>query len=527
MAEDKAKPTGTGKAVPATNRFVVSYRRAGRQGDPDKLKRARALFEQSFTRVLAGNVSILSQNEDAREDKRGIKIFESDYRDMNRLKKELPSDLIVERLITRKPSVALPFNASLSANQPLGKGNKLEFLAKCGGTPLAGVRANVNFLSRSYPSGEDANLSESHETDASGRVVIEYDGNAWQPVGATLMPKHSYWAPAPLTPPADCTIDFHPLPKNGPLGWWHHVVGLHGFDPKRGSGIRIGVIDTGVGPNANLNHIKSAGAFIDGRHDTGADAVRDCADHGTHVCGIIAALPPQPSADYAGIAPAAEVYAARVFPQGLNATQGDIANAIDTLATDIGVHLINMSLGSTKPSIIELDAIRFAMEHGVLCICAAGNDNGGPVSYPAAYNETVAVSALGLMGMYPGGTLSAWFTPATPDKFGIDGLFLAKYSNVGKAVVCCAPGTGIISTVPATPGYPAPYLVMDGTSMSSPMVTGALAAGLAKDAGYKSITENSERFAYAVNFAVTASSNSLNLNSIYQGYGLTELYPPI
>lgn len=518
----------TGKAVPPTSRFVVSYRRAGKQRDPEKHKTARALFERSFNRILAKNVSLLSHNEEANEEKRGIKFFEADYLEINKLKKELPSDYIVEPLITRKPSVALPFNVALSSSQPLGTGNQLVYYAKYGDKPLSGVSARVNFVSRDYPAGQGNTTSESQETDAEGKVVFEYDGNTWLPVGATFDPKHSYWMPAPLTPPVDGTIHFLPLPMTGPLGWWHHVVGVAQYNPTRGSGIRIGVADTGVGPNRNLQHIKSIGAFIDGKHDTHSDADRDCLGHGSHVCGIIAALPPAHSTDYAGLVPGAEVYAARVFPKdkGLGATQGDIANAIDALATEVGVHLINLSLGSDKPSAIELDAIRLAMEYGTLCVCAAGNENGGPVCFPAAYNETVAVSALGLRGMYPPGTLSFWFTPKSPEKFGINGFFLASYSNIGKEIVCCSPGTGIISTVPETPGYPAPYMAMDGTSMSSPMVTGALAACLARDAHYKTMPGDTKRFAHAVHIAIGASSNSLNLKPIYQGYGLTECYPP-
>lgn len=515
----------TRKAVPATNQFVVSHRRSGKQGDPDKLKRARDGFERVFASVMAPNVTILSQNEEASEDKRGIKIFAADYLEMNKLKKELPADLIVERLITRKPAVALPFNVSLSASQPLGKGNTIELFTKAGGKPLREISARVNFVLKDYPNGEGSSVTVSGETDATGKVVFEYDGNTWLPAGAMFEPKHSYWTPAPVTPSVDRTINFIPLPKTGPLGWWHHMIGISIYDPNLGSGIKIGVVDTGVGPNPNLNKLKSIGAFIDGKHDDSPDAAVDSANHGTHVCGIIAALPPWHSNDFAGIAPGAEVYAARVFPKDLNASQGDIANAVDMLASEKGVHLINMSFGSEKPSEIELDAIRFAMEHGTLCICAAGNNNGGLVSFPAAYNETVAVSALGLMGMYPPGTLSSWFTPKALDKFGMGGFFLASYSNVGNAIVCCAPGTGIISTVPVAPGDPSSYLAMDGTSMSAPVVTGALAACLSKDERLKAMPCDLDRFCYAVKIAMTACSNSLNLSQKYQGYGLINIGP--
>ena len=513
------------KRVPAVNRFVVSYRRAGKRGDLDKLKSARDVFERTFARQLTRHVTILSHNEEASEEKRGIKIFDADYLEMNKLKKELPADLIIERLITRKPAVALPFNVSLSAYQPVGRGDTIEFFTKSGDKPLADISAGVNFVLKAYPTGGGSSVSLSSETDSNGKVVFEYDSNVWLPVGAMFEPKHSYWMPAPATQFFDKTINFIPLPKTGPFGWWHHMIGISIYDPNLGSGIKIGAVDTGGGPNSNLSNLKSVGAFIDGKYDNRPDAALDSTNHGTHVCGIIAASPPWQSNDFVGIAPGAEVYTARVFPKDLNATQGDIANAIDTLVSEHGVHLINMSLGSGEPSEIELDAIRFAMEHGALCICAAGNDNGGPVCFPAAYAETVAVSALGLLGMYPPGTLSSWFTPKELDKFGMGGSFLASYSNIGNTIVCCAPGTGIISTVPATSDYPAPYLAMDGTSMSAPMVTGAVAACLSKDERFKIMPPDLDRFGYVVQVAMVVFSNSLNLSPLYQGYGMVNIRP--
>lgn len=519
-------PTEELKAVPPTHRFVASNRRAGKLGDPDALKRSRDSFEQGFSHIMAASVTVLAQNEGAEEAKRGIRIFDADYQELRAMKEELPADLLIEPLITRKPAVAQPFEVSLSSGtQPLGKGAKMEFYVKDGGKALPAVGVTVNFMAKGYPAGAGSKASDVRETDAAGRVVFEYDASVWTPASAIVEPPYGYWSPAPMMNPTGGTIKCLPLPRTGPLGWWHNAVGIYDFAPTRGAGIKIGVIDTGVGPNPYLGKVTSIGSFIDGGHDPAPKSGQDVRNHGSHVCGIIAALPPTGSRDYAGIAPGAEVHVARVFPKDLSATQADIANAIDTLAVETGVHLINMSLGSEVPSAIELDAIRLAMEHGTLCVCAAGNNNGSPVCYPAAHSECVAVSGLGLTGVYPPGTLSAYFTPTSPDRFGAGGLFLASYSNIGNEIVCCAPGTGIISTVPTPAGSPARYLSMNGTSMSTPMVTATLAACLAGDQEYVAMPGNLDRFMRAAEVVFSAASHSLHLSPLYQGLGMMTCNP--
>lgn len=514
------------KAVPPTHRFVASNRRAGKQGNPDALKRSRDSFEQGFSQIMAGNVTLLAQNEAVEEVKRGIRIFEADYLELRAMKEELPADLLIEPLITRKPAVAQPFEVSLSSGaQPLGKGAKIEFYVKDGAKGLPAVCVTVNFMAKGYPAGAGSKASDLRETDASGKVVFEYEDGVWTPAAAIVDPPYGYWSPAPIMNPTGGTIKCLPLPRTGPLGWWHNAAGIYDYDPTRGAGIKVGVIDTGVGPNPYLGKVRSIGSFIDGGHDPAPGSGRDARNHGSHVCGIIAALPPTGSRDYAGIAPGAEVYMARVFPKDLSATQADIANAIDSLAVESGVHLINMSLGSEVPSAIELDAIRLAMERGTLCVCAAGNNNGKPVCYPAAHNECVAVSGLGLMGVYPPGTLSAYFTPTSQDRFGAGGLFLASYSNIGNEIVCCAPGTGIISTVPTQAGSPARYLSMNGTSMSTPAVTATLAACLAGDPEYVAMPGDINRFMRAAQVVYSAASHSLRLSPMYQGLGMMTCSP--
>jgi subtilisin len=237
------------------------------------------------------------------------------------------------------------------------------------------------------------------------------------------------------------------------------------------------------------------------------------------VCGIIGARPVSPG-HYGGIAPGVDLYVARVFPPDGGANQGDIVLAIDALSRTHQVDLINMSLGAEQGSQIERDAIQDALERGTLCICAAGNSSGA-VGYPAAFSETVAISALGLLGWAPEGTSSAGRLPEEPEKFGDEGLFLANFSCFGPEISATAPGVGYISTVPARHGLSAPYAAMDGTSMASPAACGALAALLSQDTDYQTMPRDQTR-AEMARTILRRRCRDIGLEPDYQGRGVPD-----
>jgi subtilisin len=205
--------------------------------------------------------------------------------------------------------------------------------------------------------------------------------------------------------------------------------------------------------------------------------------------------------------------------QGAN--QGDIANAIDALSRGAAVDVINMSLGSGQASQIEHDAIIDAYERGTVCVCAAGND-GGPVNWPARFPECIAVSAIGVAGWGPAGSLAATRMPLTADRFGRDGVFLANFSSFGPDLLCAGPGVGIVSTVPERFGLRTPYLAMDGTSMASPWVTGALTVLLSLNPAFQSLPRDRAR-ADTAKAILRRSCVDLGLPITLQGLGIPRL----
>ena len=147
-----------------------------------------------------------------------------------------------------------------------------------------------------------------------------------------------------------------------------------------------------------------------------------------------------------------------------------------------GIDVVNMSLGGGEPSKIIEDRIVRAKQMGMACIIAAGNSS-GPVQFPASTPHCLAVAAMGKWGEFPE---DSYHSQQALDGFqGRDGYFPAKFSCFGPEIDVCAPGVGIVSSLPAD-GFGA----WDGTSMATPHVTGLAALVLAHHPDFKGGFQN-------------------------------------
>lgn len=498
-------------------RYVMASRRAGKFHETEK-RAARDSLEKAFSRHFEQQVSGVSRSKPQRDIDRQVLIFEAEPAEVAAKRAELPQDVILEPEILHYPAVALPMDLAHTrfdaVTQPsvLGQGRQLQVTVQGNGANLEGAQITLFLRGFGGRSGK-----REGRTAANGQVNFAFS-SFWTPAALIAAPAGNFWSIVVRGPVDGMTVHCPPLPQTGPLQWWHQVLRQQQYDARRGEGIRVGVADTGVGPHPNLAHVTSVGAFINNTHDVHGGA--DVDEHGSHVCGIIGARPPQGSTDYAGIAPGVLLSCARVFPPGAGANQADIVNAIDHLSSVEQVDLLNLSLGSLQPSEVERDAIQDALERGTLCICAAAND-AGPVEYPAAFPAAVAISALGLEGWGPAGSVTALNYPSEPDRYGLDNLFLASFSCFGPEIDSCAPGNGIISTVPARYGLQRPYAALDGTSMASPAACAALAAILAAAPDYRTLPRNLTR-AERARALLRQHARDVGLAAVYQGRGLPQ-----
>ncbi len=252
----------------------------------------------------------------------------------------------------------------------------------------------------------------------------------------------------------------------------------------RGEGVRVAVLDTGI----DADHPALAGVLA--RRADGSLLGRDFVDddanpaeegsridlgwgHGTHVAGLVALA-----------APAARIMPVRVLDRAGRGNAWVLAEALAWAVdpdgnprTDDGAHLVNLSLGTTRPTallktVAELvscefgdddddyedpgfddDRLRCELGHRAAVLAAAGNSGSADERiYPAAeeVKGTRAVAA------------------------GNAQQQLAAFSNSGGWIKLAAPGEAIISTVPG-----GGWGTWSGTSMAAPLATGTAALVLA------------------------------------------------
>ena len=144
--------------------------------------------------------------------------------------------------------------------------------------------------------------------------------------------------------------------------------------------------------------------FVNGDNNASGNYAQDDFGHGTHVSGIIGAAINN-SLGMVGIAPNVSIMPVKVLNNVGSGSSIYVANGI-YWAVDNGAKIINLSLGNTANASLLRDAVRYAAEHNVLAVCAAGNNGSNISFYPAAYDDCFAVS--GTMELDEWYTLSNW-----------------------------------------------------------------------------------------------------------------------
>lgn len=254
-----------------------------------------------------------------------------------------------------------------------------------------------------------------------------------------------------------------------------------------GRGVRIAVLDTGV----ELTHPSLAGQLLRRRDGSvlGRDFVDADADpsegggpgdlgwgHGTHVAGLLALA-----------APGARLMPVRVLDSNGRGNIWVLAEgllwAVDPDGrprSDDGAHVVNLSLGTTRPTRLLDLAVKLAA-----CTFDEDEDDDEGLDGPgfAADRERCArgQAALVVASAGNGGSDSERTYPAAEGVEGAravaatrpDGA-LADFSNRGGWIPLAAPGESIVSSVPGG-GAAGAWGTWSGTSMAAPLAAGTAA----------------------------------------------------
>jgi subtilisin len=343
---------------------------------------------------------------------------------------------------------------------------------------LKAMKITPNRLYSSAASGYEATLNDSQYQ----RVLASSDVTIVNPVVVvdTIRPS------AKPEPPEQ----FPQIRPNGVSrigGFSSPTAAIDGVDTR--IGVDVAVVDSGVdATHPDLNVV--GGVDCVGKNAQGNNgAFVDKDGHGTMVAGFVGAV--DNAIGVVGVAPGARIWAIQVVDGSSGQiTNGSLLCAIDWITTNAAtIEIANLSLGGPflphqetdncglSPSKARGDALHAAIcdsvAAGVTYVVAAGNESvDASTTYPASYDEVIAVSAITDLDGLPGGlrppvgecssAVNA-FHPIADDTF-------VFFSNFGADVDIAAPGVCISSTYPGDL-----YAVGSGTSFATPLTAGAAA----------------------------------------------------
>ena len=226
--------------------------------------------------------------------------------------------------------------------------------------------------------------------------------------------------------------------------WWIPHVGADRWKPP-GPGVPLTVLDSGL----DVSHEEFAGRPNTKTLNKQTFSEDESEEHGTAVSSVAAA--PQNGVGIVGVYPRARLQSWDISPLGVP-TIGDELQGLAAV-TGKGRGVLNISFGGTTYFAVEEHAILAAFSTGSLPVVSAGNFREilSPQEYPASFAHVLTVAA-------------------TDQNDAV-----TVFSSASPSVDIAAPGLDIPVAVPVSL-QPEGYITAGGTSVSTPIVSGAVAA---------------------------------------------------
>jgi serine protease AprX len=270
-----------------------------------------------------------------------------------------------------------------------------------------------------------------------------------------------------------------------------------------GTGVGVAVVDSGISCYSDLRNASGVYRVVYSQSFIPGDTrTQDWYGHGTHVAGLIGGTGASSgtangyAAVYAGMAPNVNLINLRVLDQNGSGTDSQVIAAIEqaiALQSTYNIRVINMSLGRPIFESYTLDpvdqAVEAAWKAGIVVVVAAGND-GRDNSMGTDGFATIDVPGNDPAVITVGATLTMYTATRVDD-------VIASYSSKGPTLLdhivkpdLVAPGNHMVSIrdggstldvgypqlqVAPSNGATARYFQLSGTSMATPVVSGAVA----------------------------------------------------
>ena len=321
---------------------------------------------------------------------------------------------------------------------------------------------------------------------------------------------------------ADSTVD-----GSQQVNVYNQVIGATQLwnTPSRlqGKGVTVAVVDSGVYKTKDLSKRVKININLN-------SAFHDAADrfgHGTFVAGIIAGNGSQSRGQYIGVAPKVSLLNVRIADDQGMMYESDLIAALQWVydnKTTHNIRVVNLSLNSSVAQSYHTSPLDAACEilwfNGIVVVVSAGN-NGTSTLFPPA-NDPFVIT---IGATDDKATLStADDTMATFSAYGVTESGFAKPDLV-------APGCNIIGLLPENNRLSIgldhqanrvdnTYFKMSGTSVSAPMVSGAVAILLQDEP-----TLNPDQVKYRL--MATANKNWAGYNASMAGAGYLDIYAAV
>ena len=272
-----------------------------------------------------------------------------------------------------------------------------------------------------------------------------------------------------------------------------------------GKNVGVAVLDTGVFPHQDFDNRIIAFADMVNHRPGPYD---DCG-HGSHICGIIGGSGAISDGRYQGMAPGCNLVAVKVLDRKGNGYASDVIAGISWILErkeQLGIRILNISVGSyNKKGMTEnsmlVRGVNQAWNAGLVVVVAAGNN--GPrrmsITTPGISRKVITVGC-----------------SDDSTEVIVGGNRMVDYSGRGPTAACIckpdvvAPGSRVVSCANRADKY----TIKSGTSMSTPIVSGAIALLLEK---YPEMTNRD------VKLKLMQSSRDIGLPRNQQGWGLLDV----